>query len=88
LALSNLRTYEVDAYLNQPLPATIEPSQEDTNFGDSSGPLFSLYSKITGEEDKKMVEGWQKEADEIIIFVRLEPEGPCLPYHCALTGEL
>jgi hypothetical protein len=38
--------------------------------GDSSGPLFAMYSKYAEEEDKNMTEGWTKDADGIIIFVR------------------
>jgi hypothetical protein len=47
----------------------IQSSQEDTKFGDSSGPLFSMYSKFSEEEDNEMAERWKKEAEEIIIFV-------------------
>ena len=43
--------------------------QGESNFGDSSGPLFSIYSKAADEEDNKMVERWQKDADGILIFV-------------------
>ena len=43
--------------------------QGESNFGDSSGPLFSIYSKAAEEEDNKMVERWQKDADGILIFV-------------------
>jgi hypothetical protein len=43
--------------------------QEESNFGDSSGPLFTIYSKAAEEEDNKMVERWQKDADGILIFV-------------------
>ena len=39
------------------------------SFGDSSGPLFSIYSKAAEEEDNKMVERWQRDADGILIFV-------------------
>jgi hypothetical protein len=38
-------------------------------YRDSSGLLFSMYSKLSEEEDDKMVEGWQKEAEGILIFV-------------------
>jgi hypothetical protein len=44
-------------------------TQGESNFGDSSGPLFSLYSKIAEEEDNKMTDRWQKDADGILIFV-------------------
>src|SRR6266851_4862691 len=53
----------------QPPSAQNQPSQGDSNFGDSSGPLFSLYSKIAEEEDNKMTDRWQKDADGILIFV-------------------
>jgi hypothetical protein len=46
-----------------------QPLQVESNFGDSSGPLFSIYSKAAEEEDNKMVERWQKDADGILIFV-------------------
>ena len=50
-----------------------QPLQGESNFGDSSGPLFSMYSKAAEEEDNKMVERWQKDADGILFFVR-----PCV----------
>ena len=50
-----------------------QPLQGQLNFWDSSGPLFSIYSKAAEEEDNKMVERWQKDADGILIFVR-----PCV----------
>jgi hypothetical protein len=43
--------------------------QRGSNFGDSSGPLFSLYSKIAEEQDNKMTHRWKKDADGILIFV-------------------
>ena len=46
-----------------------QPFQEESNFGDSSGPLFSIYSKAADDEDNKMAERWQKDADGILIFV-------------------
>jgi len=73
IGLVNSRTCKVDIPHNQPPPVMTRSSQ-DTNFGDSSGPLFSMYSKISEEEDNKMAELWQKEAGDIIIFVGPEPE--------------
>ena len=43
--------------------------QGEPNFGDSSWPLFSIYSKAADVEDKKMVDRWQKDADGILFFV-------------------
>ncbi|KAH9989141.1 hypothetical protein BJV77DRAFT_698158 [Russula vinacea] len=48
-----------------------QPSQGESSFGDSSGPFFSIYSKVADDEDKKMVERWQKDADGILIFTGL-----------------
>jgi len=47
---------------NQPLGG--EPSTDD-----SSGPLFSMYSKMAEEEDNKMVERWERDANGILVFV-------------------
>jgi hypothetical protein len=47
-------------------------AETDVGHGDSSGPLFTMYSKLAVEEDNKMAERWQKDAEGIIIFVRLE----------------
>jgi hypothetical protein len=52
-----------------------QPSQ-GSNFGDSSGPIFSMYSKAAEEEDKNMADRWQKDADGILIFV--SPRGGIL----------
>jgi hypothetical protein len=46
-----------------------QPLQGKSNFGDSSGPLFFIYSKAAKDEDKKMVDRWQKDADGILFFV-------------------
>ncbi|KAN0126424.1 hypothetical protein V8E52_000064, partial [Russula decolorans] len=53
--------------LNQPS----QPTQGKFTFGDSSGRLFSIYSKAAKEEDDKMVERWQKDAEGILIFTGL-----------------
>jgi hypothetical protein len=56
----------------QPWPASdlpLWPQQGDSNFGDSSGPIFSMYSKLSKEEDDALVDRWQKDADGILIFV-------------------
>jgi hypothetical protein len=45
------------------------PSEEEPNYGDSSRKLYSMYCKIADDEDNKMVEYCQKEADGILIFV-------------------
>jgi hypothetical protein len=43
--------------------------REGLYFRDSSGLLFSMYSRLAEEEDNKMVDRWQKEAEGILIFV-------------------
>ena len=55
-----------------PQPAQNEGEHErESNFIDGSDHFFTMYTKITGEEDKKMVDRWQAEADGILIFVSL-----------------
>jgi hypothetical protein len=40
---------------------------------DSSGPLFSIYSKIVEEDDNKRAERQQKDAEGIVLFVSAHP---------------
>ena len=54
---------------DDPVTTSNQPLQVESNFGDSSGPLFSIYTKAADDEDNKMVERWQKDADGILIFV-------------------
>ena len=58
-----------DSHRDHPRSTQNQPLQGESNFGDSSGPLFSIYSKAVEEEDDKMVDRWQKDADGILIFV-------------------
>ena len=70
--------YKVDGDPNQPAPnQPSRPLQGESS--DSSGPFFSIYSKAAEEEDNKMVERWQKDADGILIFV-----SPRVGIHLAL----
>jgi len=45
------------------------PTWGESGFVDGSGPLFSMYLQLAGEEDKKMTENWKGDADGILIFV-------------------
>jgi hypothetical protein len=45
------------------------PAQGESKFGDSSGKLFSMYSKAAEEEDNDMILSSQGDADGILIFV-------------------
>ena len=60
---------KVDDRRDHPATTSNQQSQGESNLGDSSGPLFSIYSKAAEEEDNKMVEQWQKDAEGILIFV-------------------
>jgi hypothetical protein len=42
----------------------------ESNFVDSSGPIFSMYMEMAEEEDKKMAESWKADAEGILVFVR------------------
>jgi hypothetical protein len=44
-------------------------AQGVSGFADASGPLFSMYLQLAGEEDKKMTENRKGDADGILIFV-------------------
>ena len=68
-----------DGHRDRPQSIPNQPLQGEFNFGDSSGPLFSIYSKVAEEEDNKMVDRWQKDADGILIFV-----SPCISIHTSL----
>ena len=57
------------AHGDHPQLTPSQPFHGESNFGDSSGPLFSIYSKAADDEDNKMAERWQKDADGILIFV-------------------
>jgi hypothetical protein len=46
-----------------------QPSQGESNSGDSSASLFSVYYNAADIEDNKMVESWQKDAEGILLFV-------------------
>ena len=63
----------VDDRRSHPMMTPNLPLQGESNFGDSSGPLFSIYSDAAKEEDGEMAERWQKDAEGIVIFV-----SPCV----------
>ena len=54
-----------------PLSTQNQAWQGESDFVDSSGPIFSMYLKMTEEEDKKMAESWKADAEGILVFVRL-----------------
>ncbi|KAH9978279.1 hypothetical protein BJV74DRAFT_141939 [Russula compacta] len=65
---------ERDGHLDPPQSVQNQPSrpsQGGSNIGDSSWPIFSMYSKIAEEEDNKMTDRWTKDADGILIFTGL-----------------
>jgi hypothetical protein len=60
----------IDGQPNQQILPT-QDQQAGINHSDSSGPVFSMYSKIAAEEDDKTAERWKADAEGILIFVRL-----------------
>jgi hypothetical protein len=68
-----------DGHLDYPQSTPNQPLQGESNFGDSSGPLFSIYSKAAEDEDNKMVGRWQEDATGVLIFV-----SPRVGIHAAL----
>ena len=59
-----------------------QPPQGESGFVDGSGPLFSMYLDLAGEEDEKMTESWKGDADGILIFVSRRF---CLSYRATHT---
>ena len=45
------------------------PSLGGPHFGDSSGPLVSMYSTITEDADNKGADRCQRDAEAIMVFV-------------------
>jgi hypothetical protein len=68
LASSNFSS-TIGDHRNIPQPDQNQTSQGQSNFSDSSAPFFNMYVKMTEEEDNKMADRWQKDADGILIFV-------------------
>jgi hypothetical protein len=48
-----------------------QSSHEKINYGDSSWPLYTMYSKTAEEEDNSIADFRQKSTDGILIFVSL-----------------
>ena len=59
----------VDYRHDHPVTTPNQLFQEESNLGDYSGQLFSIYSGAAQEEDYKTVEQWQRDADGVLIFV-------------------
>ena len=66
---TNVYKIDGDKTLDKTQPARTQPSQGESNFGDSSGSFFSIYSNAAEDEDNKVVDRWQKEIDDILVFV-------------------
>ena len=63
-------------------------SQGEFGFVDSSGPIFSMYMEMAEEEDKKLAESWQADADGILIFVCLYLLVPCVTYSSVIDWSI
>ncbi|KAF8272065.1 hypothetical protein EI94DRAFT_1718917 [Lactarius quietus] len=48
-----------------------QTSHVESSFVDDSEPIFSMYLEMAEEEDKKLAEKWQANADGILIFTGL-----------------
>ena len=85
---SNLLTCIVHE-LNQPPSApnsseSSQPSQGESNFGDSSRPLFTMYSKIAEGEDNEMVERCMLMG----LISSYVPRLPCIPLCANQKGKI
>ena len=63
--------YSIDHRLYPPRAAPNQSLQGESGFVDSSGPILSMYLDMAEEEDRKLAESWQADADGVLIFVRL-----------------
>ncbi|KAF8267419.1 hypothetical protein EI94DRAFT_1786428 [Lactarius quietus] len=45
--------------------------ERESTFVDGSDHFFTMYTEMAGEDDKKMAERWQKDADGILVFTGL-----------------
>jgi hypothetical protein len=81
--LANFKISTIDRHPDHRDPHAIQnqPSQGESNFDDSSGQFFSIYSKAAEEEDNKMVERWQEDAQGILIFVSPRIGNSCCLVH-------
>jgi hypothetical protein len=70
----------VDNHQHPPRSLPNEASQGESNFVDSSAPIFSMYLDMAEEEDKKIAESWKADAEGILVFVRHYLLVPCLLY--------
>ncbi|KAH9952773.1 hypothetical protein BGW80DRAFT_578662 [Lactifluus volemus] len=56
---------------NVPRSEQRQPSQGQPTLSDGAEPIFNMYVKMSQEEDNKMADRWQKDADGILIFTGL-----------------
>ena len=68
-ACQNLSPCIENVVFVRPRSGSFQTPRGGLHFRDSSRLLFSMYSNIVEEEDNKMTERWQKDADGILIFV-------------------
>ena len=63
-----------------PQPAQNAGENEgDSNFVDGSDHFFTMYTEMAGEEDKKMAERWQADAEGILVFVSPDSAAHIVP---------
>ena len=57
-----------------PRQAQNQTSPDISNFADGSWRIFSMYLERAKEEDEKIAESWQADANGILVFVRPSPD--------------
>ena len=72
-----LNRHHIGDHHYPPRSAYNQASQSKSDFVDSSGPIFSTYLEMAEEEDKKLAESWQADAEGILVFVRIHFLFPC-----------
>jgi hypothetical protein len=54
-------------------------NEGESNFVDGSDHFFTMYTEMAGEEDNKMVERWQADAEGILVFVSPDSAAHIVP---------
>jgi hypothetical protein len=82
------QTRIVDDHCDQPQSTSnqttqdqpLRPSQGESDYDDSSRPLYSMYSDMAKDRDNKTVQRCQNEADGTLIFVSTHVSLQIIPH--------
>jgi hypothetical protein len=70
--------YIVDGHSRPPQSMPNDSQQQRINYGDSSWPLYGMYSNIVEDEDNRQAEYLQQHTNGVLILVSLHVTSPLL----------